>query len=137
MIKRIRRDLGYHENQYRCLLEFIPGKDGKVLVTFSALPPTPSSCWTVTGAGASTIHGCFSAWLGVKRFFVSQRKQPSKNSRKSGSVHFSALPILLVPGIRFLPREFGTIRGSLLLSKKSFLLVEASITFVGGRPHTP
>ena len=37
--------------------ELIPGKDGTALLTFSGFPPTPSSCWTVTGAGYQRSMG--------------------------------------------------------------------------------
>ena len=42
----------------------------------------------------------------------------------------------LAPGMRFLPRLFGTMRGTLAASKKSFRRFDCSSTALGGTPIT-
>lgn len=63
-----------------------------------------------------SIQGCCKSSSGVIRWFLSQCKQPSKKLTNKGSLHPIVGPMSLVPGQCFLPHEFGTIFGLLLLS---------------------
>lgn len=63
-----------------------------------------------------SIQGCCKSSSGVIRWFLSQRKQPSKKLTNKGSLHPIVSAMSLVPGQCFLPHEFGTIFGLLLLS---------------------
>jgi hypothetical protein len=67
---------------------------------------------------------------------LSQRKQPSKKERKGASVQRSAVDRSRDPGLRFLPREFATIRGCSDESKNIFALLLLSIKWRGGTPMT-
>ena len=65
-----------------------------------------------------TIQGCCMSSSEVIRWFLSQRKQPSKKLTNRGSLQPMATAMSLVPGQCFLPHEFGTILGLLLLSAR-------------------
>ena len=67
---------------------------------------------------------------GDNRALLSHLKQPSKKLTNIGSLHPMAVAILLVPGQCFLPHEFGTILGLLLLSANTKQLLVLNCIYV-------
>jgi hypothetical protein len=71
-----------------------------------------------------TIHECCMSSSGLDRWFLSHRKQPSKKLTNVGSLQPIATEMSLVPGQCFLPHEFATILGLLLLSDETMKYVK-------------
>lgn len=69
-----------------------------------------------------TIHECCMSSSGLNRWFLSHRKQPSKKLTNVGSLQPIATEMSFVPGQCFLPHEFATILGLLLLSDETMKL---------------
>lgn len=71
-----------------------------------------------------TIHECCMSSSGLNRWFLSHRKQPSKKLTNVGSLQPIATEMSFVPGQCFLPHEFATILGLLLLSDETMKYVK-------------
>lgn len=71
-----------------------------------------------------TIHECCMSSSGLNRWFLSHCKQPSKKLTNVGSLQPIATEMSLVPGQCFLPHEFATILGLLLLSDETMKYVK-------------
>lgn len=78
-----------------------------------------------------TIHECCMSSSGLNRWFLSHRKQPSKKLTNVGSLQPIATEMSFVPGQCFLPHEFATILGLLLLSDETMKYVKCHTTHIG------